>query len=107
MDWLEGVLSEHDDQANEDENAHQERKGTFRRADIYKMHTYRDALPSVRSAWVLYPGSQLRFYMKDGGPVVERVKDLPEAVEGVGAVPLPPSGVGEGLEGVVEQLLMR
>lgn len=33
-----------------------EDRGVFLRGDIYKMHTYRDAL-QVRSAWVVYPGT--------------------------------------------------
>jgi predicted component of viral defense system (DUF524 family) len=39
-----------------------ERKGTFKRGDLYKMHTYRDAIPRSRSVWALYPGNDLRFF---------------------------------------------
>jgi len=58
------------------------------------MHTYRDALLKVRSAWVLYPGDCFAFYPL-GHPIAERVLDVPIPVEGVGAVPLRP---GEGAE---------
>jgi hypothetical protein len=34
---------------------------TAKRADLYKMHTYRDAL-GVRAAVVVYPGETCRFY---------------------------------------------
>ena len=30
--------------------------------DLHKMHTYRDAIPAVRSAWVMYPGTVFRFW---------------------------------------------
>jgi predicted component of viral defense system (DUF524 family) len=30
------------------------------------MHAYRDAIPRARSVWILYPGSQARFYGVDG-----------------------------------------
>ena len=41
-----------------------ERKGNFKRADIYKMHTYRDAIQGARSVWILYPGSEFRFFTR-------------------------------------------
>ena len=44
-----------DDKDADDEKA-AERAGSFKRADIYKMHAYRDAIPSARSVWILYPG---------------------------------------------------
>ena len=39
-----------DDQDANDEKA-AERAGSFKRADIYKMHAYRDAIPDARSVW--------------------------------------------------------
>jgi predicted component of viral defense system (DUF524 family) len=60
----------------EDEDADE---ATFQRADIYKMHTYRDAIPDARSVWALYPGTETRFY---------RAHDAaPGEYDGVGAVP--------------------
>jgi len=63
-----------------------------KRADIYKMHTYRDALRTVRAAVVLFPGSE------GVGEFYERrtsekrsigLQDLiKEQWEGVGAIPL-------------------
>jgi len=65
-----------------------------KRADIYKMHTYRDALRTVRAAVALFPGS------KGAGEFYERrtskkrsigLQDLIEGQrEGVGAIPLLP-----------------
>ena len=46
-----------------------ERAGSFKRADIYKMHAYRDAIPDARSVWILYPGGEFQFF-GIGGAVV-------------------------------------
>ena len=89
-----------DDKDADDEKA-AERAGSFKRADIYKMHAYRDAIPEARSVWILYPGGEFRFYGVtggrglDGGRVVSSAEGLPGEVEGVGAVPVGPGG-GEG-----------
>ena len=63
-----------------------------KQADIYKMHTYRDAL-GLRCSLVLYPGDQAIFYdvrgeQKDG----LSLRDLLEGSipEGVGSIPLTP-----------------
>ena len=39
---------------------------TYKRADLYKMHTYRDAILSVKSAFVVYPGSEFVFFDRSG-----------------------------------------
>ena len=61
------------DQDDDDERA-PERAGSFKRADIYKMHAYRDVIPEARSVcpvpggsfvlwgrWRWSSGSRLRF----------------------------------------------
>lgn len=54
----------------------------FKREDVAKMHAYRDALPYVRSARVLYPGNVPReFPALDVGAHANDV---------IGAVPLVP-----------------
>ena len=40
---------------DEDDEKGEERAGSFKRGDIYKMHAYRDAIPDARSVWILYP----------------------------------------------------
>jgi len=65
-----------------------ERKGNFTRGDLYKMHTYRDAIPEARSVWILYPGSEFCFYDASGSrSVSQSPEDVPFAAEGVGAIP--------------------
>lgn len=56
--------------------------GTFKPADIYKMHTYRDAIGSAYFAVAVYPGSEEQYYPKD--PLAFRTRG------GVGAIPLAP-----------------
>lgn len=78
----------------------EERTGSFKRSDIYKMHAYRDAIPDARSVWILYPGGEFRFFgtpnsgALSGQPIVPSAATLPEDLQGVGAIPLAPV-VGE------------
>ena len=93
-----------DDKDTDDEKA-PERAGSFKRADIYKMHAYRDAIPDARSVWILYPGGEFRFFgvPGDGGRLGHRAifspDGLPGALEGVGAIPVAPVVGGEGGDG--------
>ncbi|MCB1484251.1 MAG: DUF2357 domain-containing protein, partial [Hyphomicrobiaceae bacterium] len=38
---------------------------TYKRADLYKMHTYRDAIDRMKAAFVVYPGTQFVFFSRD------------------------------------------
>ncbi len=89
IDRLDAVLPA--DDAEEDEaTAREERSGTFKRADLYKMHTYRDAIPEARSARVLYPGDVQRFF-PEPLPSTTSASAPPEPwLDGVGATPLVP-----------------
>ncbi|MGH1347542.1 MAG: DUF2357 domain-containing protein [Nannocystales bacterium] len=83
----------------------EENRGVFKRADLYKMHAYRDALPAVRSAWVLYPGTDLRFFAMSGA-VANSVDELPLDPSGVGAVPLSPGGDND-IARIIGKLITR
>jgi predicted component of viral defense system (DUF524 family) len=62
---------------------------TYKRADLYKMHTYRDAIAGLRTAFVVYPGSEFVFFDRSGGRYsAPAALDQPD---GVGAVPLRPA----------------
>ena len=39
---------------------------TYKRADLYKMHTYRDAIVNLKTAFVVYPGSEFAFSLNVG-----------------------------------------
>lgn len=75
---VDGVASIDEIAADDDEAS----PLTFKTDDVVKMHAYRDALPSVRSARVLYPGNIHR----------EFASQEPDArsSEVVGAIPLAP-----------------
>ena len=70
---------------------------SFKNADIAKMHAYRDALPYVRSARVLYPGNEVcEFPALDAGA---------HDTDGVGAIPLVPGKPMSELVTVVAKTL--
>jgi uncharacterized protein len=69
----------------------------FKREDVAKMHAYRDALPHVRSARVLYPGNVVRAF-----PALEPgARDI----DIVGATPLIPGELPTDLVDVLETIL--
>jgi predicted component of viral defense system (DUF524 family) len=63
-----------------------------KRADLYKMHTYRDAL-RARAAVALYPGDEDAFYRTDGQKLsaVDWRALLNGELEGIGAVAMAPA----------------
>jgi predicted component of viral defense system (DUF524 family) len=88
--------------------AAEERTGTFKRADLYKMHAYRDAIVGARSVWILYPGDIARFFAVSGHAFdVHAGSELPD-LAGVGAIPMAPAQVGqEALMRVLATLLSQ
>ncbi|MCY3699988.1 MAG: DUF2357 domain-containing protein [Gemmatimonadetes bacterium] len=87
-----------------------ERRGDFKRGDISKMHTYRDAIRNARSVWILYPGSEFRFFDALNSRRVIQPTDLPSLLEGVGAIPFAPkpdSGPGPSSHGEVTATLRK
>ena len=89
----------------------EERKGTFTRGNLYKMHTYRDAIPDACSVWILYPGSEFRFFDASGDrPVRRSPENLPNSIRGVGAIPFAPrpqAGSKTVLHGIAEATLRQ
>jgi predicted component of viral defense system (DUF524 family) len=65
-----------------------------KREDLYKMHTYRDAL-GVRAAVVVYPGDENRFYCSSnnlrGGCTLTQL--ISSNISGVGAISVKPAKV--------------
>lgn len=95
VEQLAGLLPTEGEREDEtDQETADERRGIFKRADIYKMHTYRDAIPAARSVWILYPGTETRFYAaahSETSVIVEGVGALATPCEGVGAIALTPT----------------
>jgi predicted component of viral defense system (DUF524 family) len=73
---------------NLDEEKEEQKKGTYKRADLLKMHTYKDAIRRTAGAYVLYPGFQDR-YTKTG---------FHELIPGLGAFAIRPSKSNNGTE---------
>ena len=66
---------------------------TYRKSDLYKMHTYRDAILGTRGAYVLYPGRESArsvFVRQRSSAYRERY-----GVPSIGAFPLRPRGIEE------------
>ena len=82
----------------------EERLGKHKRGDLHKMHTYRDAIPCARSVWILYPGTETRFYNAAPASANSSADPLPHILDGVGAVPLQP---GDGQHAVLGRVFHR
>ncbi|TXH90026.1 MAG: DUF2357 domain-containing protein [Pseudomonas sp.] len=78
LQWLTSLEDGQDDEAS------------FVRADLYKMHTYRDAITDMKAAFVVYPGTEFVFFERGGGR-----RQCPGEImvfDGVGAIPARPDG---------------
>jgi len=80
-----------------------ERKGSYKRADLLKMHSYKDAIRRTAGAYVLYPGS-----------ITKIKRGFHELIPGLGAFPISPSKEDNGtnalksfLKDVVHHFLNR
>lgn len=106
-DEIEEVLgAENESQEALQDERQAERAGTYKRADLLKMHAYRDAILHTEGAYLLYPGTVDKKWSREQDAV------LPS----IGAWAVRPTGDGEadGRQGlsaflteVVEQLCTR
>ncbi len=74
---------------NADEGDPDHGRAGYKHADLYKMHTYRDAISGLRTAFVVYPGSEFVFFERRGDRRT-RPADV-VSPDGVGALPLRPA----------------
>ncbi|MEP7267745.1 MAG: DUF2357 domain-containing protein [Saprospiraceae bacterium] len=82
---LEAIFGK--DENLEDEKEEQ-KKGTYKRADLLKMHTYKDAIRRTAGAYVLYPGNKNeKGYIRFG---------FHELIPGLGAFSIRPSKTDNG-----------
>lgn len=81
-----------------------DRRGVFKHADLHKMHTYRDAIPSARSVWILYPGTDFCFFDEAHGRIAAP-DDVKAPANGVGAIPLLPGETGDVLARLVARMI--
>lgn len=74
---------------------------TFKKSDLYKMHTYKDAIKTAKSVFILYPGEEEIFYPKYRGVIKQQFGGLERVIldlnssknfaDGVGVLSLNPS----------------
>jgi predicted component of viral defense system (DUF524 family) len=69
----------------------EERKGTFKNVDLYKMHAYKDAIRRTGGAYILYPGQS---------PTQNKFKGFHEIIPGVGAFALKPSNEENSIKNI-------
>ena len=69
----------------EKRDSEEETKRKFKYGDLYKMHTYKDAILKTEGAYVLYPGDDCKIFKVNEN----------EPIPSVGAFPLTPGKNGE------------
>lgn len=72
--------------------------GKYKRADLYKMHCYRDAILGSRGAYILYPGKNINASAKNIFVRLGRGINSDAQVPGVGAFALSPGNSGNQTE---------
>ncbi len=71
-----------------DAEERQERRGTWKRADLLKMHAYRDAIRRTQGAYILYPGDD----------VPSKFSGFREILPGLGAFVMKPGSIDVDLK---------
>ncbi len=79
-----------------DKEKQEEARGTYKRADLLKMHAYRDAIRRTQGAYVLYPGPM-------GGD--KRMQGFHEVLPGLGAFALRPGSGTDALTAFLQEVV--
>lgn len=98
----EGLTPDLESQLNEEKE--DEKKGTYKHADLLKMHAYKDAIRRTGGAYILYPGTENQ----------KPLKGFHEIIPGLGAFAVRPSTENNGvsdlsqfIDSVINHLLDR
>jgi len=83
--------SKNEDEAELLEEKKEQREGTYKNADLLKMHSYKDAIRRTVGAYVLYPGDKAVYK-----------KGYHEIIPGLGAFPVSPSNDTDCMKDVRE-----
>jgi len=83
---IEKILESFGEVENLDEEKIEQSKGTYKRADLLKMHSYKDAIRRTGGAYILYPGKEKTTYSRMG---------FNEIIPGLGAFQIRPSESGD------------
>lgn len=78
-----------------DSEERQEQRGTWKRADLLKMHAYRDAIRRTQGAYILYPG----------GDVPAKFAGFREILPGLGAFVMKPGSDDEELSRFIHDVV--
>ena len=84
INYLKDIIG--DDNLNLDDEKLEQREGTYKRADLLKMHAYKDAIRRTGGAYVLYPGTEQ----------TDPMKGFHEIIPGLGAFTVRPSREDDG-----------
>lgn len=79
---IEKIIESLGDEENLDKEKEEQSKGTYKRADLLKMHSYKDAIRRSGGAYILYPGKEQTKYSRMG---------FREIIPGLGAFQIRPS----------------
>lgn len=82
VDNVEGLFGKNEEDL--DKEKERQREGVYKRADLLKMHSYRDAIKRSEGAYILYPGTQNKTW-----------NGYHEILPGVGAFAISPGKTGE------------
>lgn len=85
IQWQEKVNEETLESLNEEKK--EQEKGIYKHADLYKMHTYKDAIRRTGGAYILYPGDMNK-----------RMKGFHEIIPGLGAFCIKPNSSEADME---------
>ena len=81
--------------------------GTVKNADLYKMHTYNEAIRRTVGSYVLYPGSDVRRSYQDNGENRNIYRRYHEIIPGIGAFALKPKAGGDNHDALGLHCLRR
>jgi len=87
IDYLKEIVGE--DNPDLDDEKIEQREGTYKRADLLKMHAYKDAIRRTGGAYILYPGKNDQS---------ETMKGFHEIIPGLGAFTVRPSQNNDGTQ---------
>ncbi len=101
---------ESEDKKLDDRELEENASFTFKHGDIYKMHTYKDSIKNVKSAVMLYPGTEFCMFL-EGGKELIRIEDIKDTkisdLCGVGAIPLSPKKDGVEREAILSAFIEK
>ncbi len=89
-------------EADPDEERAEDARLRYKKGDLYKMHTYRDAL-RAQAVFILYPGNEFRAYQVVGAELAHPA-ELSPTFAGVGAIAMQ-VGKPEALRTAIRRLL--